>query len=93
MLLGRILGWMMIALAVVMASADAVLALGTSDHSGIMTADVLMLLVGDPFAAEAGWSGRFARLMDLPAWIAVLTMGLATVLACRKRHRRFRFRG
>ncbi|MEW5727482.1 MAG: hypothetical protein AB1918_06615 [Pseudomonadota bacterium] len=81
----------MIALAVVMASGDAVLALGPADHAGIMTSDVLMLLVGDPFADETRFS-LLSRLMELPAWIAVLAMGLTTVLACRKRERRFRFR-
>jgi len=95
MLLGRIIGWMLIALAVVMASADAVLALGPDDHAGIITADVVILLTGDPFTAESIWTklGRVgASLMSLPAWIVMLALGIATVLASRKRERRFRFR-
>ncbi len=81
----------MIVLAVVMASADAVLALGPADRAGIMTSDILMLLVGDPFADDPGWS-LLSGVMELPAWIAVLTLGVATTVACRRRHRRFRFR-
>lgn len=95
MLLGRLFGWVLLALAAVMASADAVLALGPDDYAGIITADVVILLTGDPFTPESFWTmlGRQgASLLSLPAWVVVLAMGLTSLLVFRKRQRRFRFR-
>jgi hypothetical protein len=91
MVFGRVMGWLLIGLAVIMASADAVLALGPAEYAGIITADVVTLLAGHaPDTTEAGRSlidGIQAMVMDTPAWIAVGLMGVSLSMACRKRQR------
>jgi hypothetical protein len=92
MIFGRILGWVLLVLTVVMASADAVMALGPADYSGILTSDVLTLLTGG--GAEPTETGVTvaARLLDLPAWVVMGTVGTSLLLACRSRAKRYRFR-
>ncbi|MGE4279339.1 MAG: hypothetical protein AB7G62_07110 [Magnetospirillum sp.] len=95
MLMGRVVGWFLIALTVIMASGDAVLALGPADYSGILTADVVTLLVGAaPEAApeQSLISTLELAIMELPAWVVVGTVGTFLLIASRKRHKRFRFR-
>lgn len=92
MLMGRVVGWLMIGVAVLMASADAVMALGPNDYDSIRTADVITLLTGDVMSGGGGWSQAMRGLMALPAWMVVGAGGLSAVLVCRKRQRRFRFR-
>ena len=96
MILGRILGWVLLVLAVVMASADAVMALGPADYSAILTSDVLTLLTGGaPEAAEPSRSllaTAGAALLDLPAWVLMGTFGTVLLFFCRPRVKRFRFR-
>jgi hypothetical protein len=91
MVFGRVMGWLLIGLAVIMASADAVLALGPMEYAGIITADVVTLLAGHaPDTAESGLSlidSIQATILDLPAWIAVGLMGVSLSVACRKRQR------
>jgi hypothetical protein len=94
MFLGRMTGWLLIAIAVVMASADAVLALSPMEYAGIVTADVVTLLSGHtPETIEVvGWSAMDSLrefVLDLPAWTAVGAMGLSLLIACRQRQRRF----
>ncbi len=96
MVFGRMMGWLLIGLAIIMASADAVLALGPAEYAGIITADVVTLLAGHtPDTPDAGRSlidSVTAFILDLPAWVAVGTMGISLSVACRKRQRRFAFR-
>lgn len=96
MFLGRILGWVLLAVSLVMASADAVMALGPADYSGILTSDVLTLLTGGaPDMAERNQSFLLNAqriLLDLPAWIAMAVMGSGLLVACRPRVKRYRFR-
>lgn len=96
MLVGRILGWGLILVTVMMASADAVLALGPADVSGIVAGDLLTLLTGGAPDVEAAapslLSSAETFVLDLPAWVVVGLMGTATLLLSRKRHRRYRFR-
>jgi hypothetical protein len=95
MLFGRLIGWALVALAVVMASADAVMALGPVEYAGIITADVVTLLAGHtPEASEMAPSlidSLRSALLDMPAWVAVGAMGLSLSLACRKRVRQRRY--
>ncbi|WP_254432421.1 hypothetical protein [Magnetospirillum sp. SS-4] len=89
------MGWLLIGLAVIMASADAVLALGPAEYAGILTADVVTLLAGHAPDAAAGPSpldSVTAAILDLPAWVAVGLTGISLSMACRKRQRRFAFR-
>jgi hypothetical protein len=66
MLFGRLAGWGLIAVAAVMASVDAVMALGPADYAGIMTSEVLILLTGgEPAMHDASWMARVqAMLLD-----------------------------
>jgi hypothetical protein len=89
---GRIAGWLLIALAVLLASGDAVLAFGTGDHQGIVAGTIWTLITGrlPEVAANASLG---AMLMAWPAWVAIGPVGLMLVVACRpRRHRRFRYR-
>lgn len=95
MLLGRLLGWLLIGLTVVMASADAVMALGPAEYAGIITAEMVTLLTGGEVAlgdTPSVFATLEAAVLDLPAWVAVGAMGIALLVSCRKRHRKFRFR-
>ncbi|CAA7614231.1 Fe(3+)-citrate import system permease protein yfmD [Magnetospirillum sp. LM-5] len=92
MVFGRILGWVLLVFTGVMASADAVMALGPADYSSILTSDVLTLLTGGA-AEPAESSPTFAaRLLDLPAWVVMGTLGTTLLVACRPRTKRYRFR-
>lgn len=95
MFLGRVVGWLLILIAAIMASADAVMALGPIEHSGIVTADVVTLLSGHvPEAAEPGRSAYQTirdTVLDLPIWAAVGAMGLSLLVGCRQRHRQRRY--
>ncbi len=95
MFLGRMMGWALIGIAVVMASADAVLALSPMEYAGIVTADVVTLLSGHtPEAADIGWSAIESLeefVLDLPAWMAVGTLGLTLLISCRQRQRPRRY--
>lgn len=90
MLVGRLLGWVMIGLAAVMASADAVMALGPAEYAGIATAEMVTLLTGD-LPSTVGvepslFAAAKAMVLQLPAWVAVGALGLAIMAACRRRH-------
>jgi len=95
MFFGRVMGWLLIGLAVIMASADAVLALGPTEYASIVTADVVTLIAGH--APDTTGIGRSVintlavAVLDMPAWIAVGLMGLSLSIACRKRQRQRRF--
>jgi hypothetical protein len=95
MLFGRLVGWMLIGLAVIMASADAVMALGPAEYAGIITADVVTLLTGGE--PEVGNSMSLLAsaeelLLDMPAWMVMGPLGTLLLMLSRKRHRRYRFR-
>lgn len=95
MFFGRVMGWLLIGLAVLMASADAVLALGPAEYAGIITADVLTLIAGHaPDTTDAGRSlssTLTAAVLDMPAWIVVGLMGAGLSVACRTRQGRRRY--
>jgi hypothetical protein len=85
MWVGRLFGWLLIGISVLMASADAVMALGPGEHAGIATSDVWMLLSGRAWNPGAP---SFARLlMAWPAWTLVAPLGLLTVWVSRQRRR------
>ena len=95
MLFGRIVGWALIGLAVILASADAVMALGPAEYSGIITGDVFTLLTG----GEPEFGGSLSllasveeTLLDTPAWVVTGVVGTLMLLSCRKRTKRYRFR-
>ena len=96
MLIGRVLGLVLVGFAIIMASADVVLALGPAEYSGIVTSDVVTLLTGDAIEASQSGLSLLAALrnllLHLPAWVVVGLLGLSLLTACRKRQRRYRFR-
>ena len=98
MVLGRTAGWALVIMAILMASAEAVKALGTRAYSGLATADIWTLLVGQApsFAADGSATQTLAAIstaiMQMPAWIVFGTVGVLLLHACRKRARRRIFR-
>ena len=85
MLVGRLFGWFLIGVSVLMASADAVMALGPGEHAGIVARDVWMLLSGR--AWNPGAPSFATLLMAWPAWTLVAPLGLLTVWLSRQRRR------
>ncbi len=82
-----------------MASAEAVMALGTGAYSGLATADVWTLLVGpsplNGFEDSSNWflSTTSIVVMNMPAWIMFGISGFFFIHLCRvRRQRRRRFR-
>lgn len=98
-MIGRIFGWFLISLAILTASAEAVMALGTGSYEGLAAGEVWTLLAGhtpfsdgvDPdrglLAALGAW------MMNLPAWVVMGPLGLAFLVTFRKRPKRLMFRG
>jgi hypothetical protein len=86
MLLGRLVGWLFLGVSLLMASGDAVLALGPGEHIGIVTRDVWLLLAGHSWEPA---SPSFATpLMAWPAWTVIAPFGLLLLWGCRERRRR-----
>jgi len=82
----------------IMASAEAVMALGTGAYNGLATVDVWTLLVGQSpaFAATTESTDFLAvvavGIMAMPAWVVFMLFGFLLLHACRKRARRRVFR-
>jgi hypothetical protein len=85
MLVGRLFGWLLIGVSVLMASADAVMALGPGEHAGIVTRDVWMLLAGRPW--DSTGPSLASLLMAWPAWTVLAPLGLLTVFLSRPRRK------
>jgi len=87
---------MLVVMAILMASAEAVMALGTGSYNGLATVDVWTLLVGETpdFAAQTGsteiLAALGATLMAMPAWVAFGVSGFFLLHVCRKRRARRR---
>lgn len=97
MLIGRVVGRLLLALAAILASGDVVLALGPGEHAGIITGEVVTLLSGHPapeglVAGSAGLWVPIGFLLDLPAWAVIGPIGAAMCWLCRRRPKRYRFR-
>ncbi len=96
MLFGRVSGWIFMVLAILMASAEAVMALGTGAYSGLATVDLWTLLVGQSpsFAARTGEVDILALVgagvMQMPAWVVLGATGFTLAHFCRKRRARRR---
>ncbi len=93
MIFGRLLGWVMVCIAILIASGEAVLALGTGSYEGLATREVWVLLAGNtptfgPDVTQAGFKDILVRLLDWPAWVVIGGIGLTVILACRPRRRR-----
>lgn len=101
MLIGRLFGWLLVGIALLMASGDVVLALGPGEHTGLNTGVVVTLLSGYETSGATGgstWtllSWLYAvkvQLMQLPAWTVIGPMGFSLCWLCRRRSKRYIFR-
>jgi hypothetical protein len=98
MVFGRLAGWTLVLLAIITASAEAVMALGTGAYTGLATADIWTLLVGQTpsFAAIDSFQMLAAlgtAVMATPAWIVFGLAGFLLAHVCRKRRARRRVFG
>ena len=90
---GRIIGWTLIGLSLLLASGDAVLAVGTSEHSGIVAGTLWTLVTGKAPESAAPAETFTTMLLAWPAWAAIGPIGIVLVATCRpRRPRRLRFR-
>lgn len=90
MIIGRLFGWCFVVVAIVMASAEAVMALGTGGYDGIAAAEVLTLLIGETpevTAAPQGVDALFHLFMAMPAWTMIGAIGLVLLHTFRDRRR------
>jgi hypothetical protein len=82
--------------AMLMASAEAVLALGTGAYSGLATVDLWTLLVGQSPSFDTASTSvdilalMVAGVMQMPAWVVVGATGFILAHVCRKRRTRRR---
>jgi hypothetical protein len=93
---GRVSGWIIVILAILMASAEAVMALGMGAYDSLATVDLWTLLVGQsPSFGATGDSVQVlallgAGIMQMPAWVVLGAVGLVIAHVCRKRRARRR---
>jgi hypothetical protein len=93
MFFGRLVGWGLLGLALLLASGDAVLALGPGDRVGLLTGDFWVLLAGRTPQPDSLPASLGTVLLAWPAWTLLAPMGGLLLLTCRQRRRRHRFRG
>ncbi|MCF8481046.1 MAG: hypothetical protein K9H25_11490 [Rhodospirillum sp.] len=96
MIFGRLIGWVLLAVAILIASGEAVLALGTGSYEGLATREVWTLLAGSPTISHStgGMASRMVSdLLEWPAWTVIGAVGLGLAVLCRPpRRRRIGFR-
>ena len=83
-MIGRIFGWFLVVLAALMASGDAVMALGDVRNDGLSTGEVWTLLAGkvpDPLTTPDMMLVLYAQ----PAWGVLGVAGLVLLLMFRRR--------
>lgn len=88
MIVCRLTGWCLVLIAVLTASAEAVVALGTGDRIGIAASDVFTIITGvtpDPYASFAG------KVMLWPAWSIIGGCGLFLLAAFRNKKNKSSF--
>lgn len=96
MILARLFGWVLIAVAFIAASAEAVLALGPEPWPSLATGEMWTLISGVPtssLGAPDHWGELLAAaILILPAWVVIAALGLSLVLVGRLGRRRPRSR-
>lgn len=91
----KALGWVLIGTALLMASGEAIAALGTGTHDYIAAADLWALFLGSlPDFGEAAfglsWDNVWMTLLGWPAWAIFAPLGGMLLLAVHLRPRRKR---
>jgi hypothetical protein len=85
---------MLVFLAIIMAFAEAVMALGAGQSSGLVASDIWTLLVGQTPSFTVNFSETLSAassgIMAMPAWIVFGAVGAALAQFCRKRRDRRR---
>lgn len=90
---GRLMGWALLGLAMLLASGDAVMALGPGEYVRLAAGDVWLLLAGRlPEGGNLPLTLAGEMLLALPAWMVLAPLGGGLVLLCRPHRRRFRYR-
>lgn len=87
MLLGRLLGWIFVGVALLIGSGDVVMAFGFGDMPALATGDLWVMLG----SAAPVHSTVASLLLAIPAWLVTGAVGLSLLLLCRER-RRYYFR-
>lgn len=82
MFLGRFFGWVLLLIAALTASAEAVAALNTGEYNSIATSDILTIITGiSPQPSDAIAS----QILLWPAWISIGALGLLLIFICRRK--------
>lgn len=97
MILGRLFGWLLVAVALLLASGEAVMALGLGDDAaGIATGEVVTLLSGyevpEPPTIRQPAVWALGLVLQMPAWAVIGPAGILLCWTFRRRPKRFRFR-
>lgn len=97
MTLGRVLGWILLVAAVLIASAEGIAALGNGAYDSIATGELWTLITGRHtplgFGTRTAWPDAIgAMLLAWPAWTTIAAAGSMLLLACRPRRRRAEYR-
>ncbi|SBW11250.1 conserved exported hypothetical protein [uncultured Alphaproteobacteria bacterium] len=97
MTLGRVLGWLLLGIAGLIAAAEGIVAVGTGAYDAIATGELWTLVTGHAPAfglgGHAAWHDAVGQiLLGWPAWTVIGLLGGSLVLACRPRRRRAEYR-
>jgi len=82
------LGWCLVIVSALMASTEAIAALGTGTHDFIAAADLWALFLGTVPEFDASGSALWQDVLAWPAWTVILPVGMLMVLAFRPRRKR-----
>lgn len=87
MILVRLMGWCLVAIGFVAASAEAVLALGPEPRPALATGEIWTLISGVPVSGLGSpdhWLALLgAAVVALPAWAVICSLGLSLILLGR----------
>ena len=82
MFLGRLLGWMLLLIAVFTASAEAVAALSTGEYTSIATSDILTIITGlSPRPTDT----LASQILLWPAWASIGLCGTLLIFLFRRK--------
>ncbi|CAA6606132.1 conserved exported hypothetical protein [Rhodospirillaceae bacterium LM-1] len=88
MVLFRLLGWVLVLVSALLASTEAIAALGTGTHDFIAAADLWALFLGTPPEFDASGAQLWQDVLSWPAWTVILPVGALMILAFRPRKKR-----
>lgn len=97
MTLGRVLGWLLLGVSALIATAEGIAAVGTGAYDAIATGELWTLITGRAptfgLGAHPAWHDTLGRvLLAWPAWTVIGLLGCVLVIACRPRRRRAEYR-